>query len=83
MQASRMILYRESIQSIVVVVSVRETREIPFSGEIEDLFFGRSGGGGMFRGQFPGRTLEMGGKREENREIGEREKRRRKKKKKR
>lgn len=49
MQASRMILYRESIQSIVVVVSVRETREIPFSGEIEDLFFGRSGGGDVQR----------------------------------
>ena len=82
MQASRMILYRESIQSIVVVVSVRETREIPFSGEIEDLFFGRSGGGYVERA-IPRRTLEMGGKREENREIGGREKRRRKKKKKR
>ena len=62
MQASRMILYRESIQSIVVVVSVRETREIPFSGEIEDLFFGRSGGMDMLRGQSPDEPSRWEGK---------------------
>ena len=75
-----MILYRESIQSIVVVVSVRETREIPFSGEIEDLFFGRSGGGGCSEGNSPDEPSRWEEKRREDR-IGEREEKRERKKK--
>lgn len=64
---------QESNQSIVVVVSVRETREIPFSGEDEDLFSGGQGGGGSgcSEGNSPDEPSRWEEKRREDR-IGER-----------